>query len=102
MTDIDHQKVIGIVHEIKENVPPRAPAEYDQNQRLAYYAGWRECAGHFEDQLTRQVQDAAGRPDPWAKYPHDDQGRVQHPIYGWGYIRNGIHCDADGRPSYLP
>lgn len=102
MTDIDHQKVIGIAHEITEYTPPIAPAQYDQDERLAYYAGWRECATHFEDALTRQVRDAAGTPDPWEKYPHDDQGRVHHPIYGWGTIRNGIHCQADGRPSYLP
>ena len=102
MTDIDHQKVIGIAHEIANYTPPKPPDHLDQDERLAYYAGWRESAAHFEDSLTLQVQDAAGRPDPWANYPHDKLGRVQHPIYGWGYIRNGVHCQADGRPSYLP
>lgn len=46
--------------------------------------------------------DDTARPDPWAKYPHDEQGRVLHPIYGWGPIINGVHCQDDGLPSYLP
>jgi hypothetical protein len=102
VTDIDHQKVIGIAHEIANYLPAKPPIGSSADERQAYYAGWRECAQMFEDSLNRMVRDAAGNPDPWEKYPRDDQGRVHHPLYGWGIIRNGIHCHADGRPSYLP
>ena len=59
-----------------------------------------------------QVHQVAPNPEPsddvvttgfWVGYRTRPDGKILHPLYGWGRIDDhGHHVQDDGLPSYLP
>ena len=62
MTAIDHRTAIGMARTIKDVLPVQPPAHFDTDERAAFYAGWHECAGHFEESMFRALTTEAHTP----------------------------------------